>query len=120
MVARIGISPRVTNSVEGIVRWIRDVAPIINTGLAVAYDGNPAGSIRAYGGATAPDSWLLCDGSAVSRTTFAGLFDAIGTKYGVGDGSTTFNLPTVNDILHVTTLTLDNITALDAIVIIKT
>lgn len=42
---------------------------------------------------TAPAGWLLCDGSAVSRTTYAGLFAVIGTWYGVGDGSTTFNLP---------------------------
>jgi microcystin-dependent protein len=46
-----------------------------------------------YGGSTAPNGWLLCDGSAVSRTTYARLFSAIGTKYGSGNGSTTFNLP---------------------------
>ena len=40
-----------------------------------------------------PNGWLLCDGSAVSRTTYADLFDVIGTTYGPGDGSTTFNLP---------------------------
>jgi microcystin-dependent protein len=40
-----------------------------------------------------PGGWLLCDGSAVSRSTFAQLFAAIGTAYGIGDGSTTFNLP---------------------------
>lgn len=53
----------------------------------------PAGAILAYGGATAPNGWLLCDGAAVSRTTYADLFAAIGTAFGVGDGSTTFNLP---------------------------
>jgi microcystin-dependent protein len=42
---------------------------------------------------TAPTGWLLCNGSAVSRTTYADLFTAIGTTYGVGDGSTTFNIP---------------------------
>ena len=42
---------------------------------------------------TIPSGWLLCDGSAVSRTTYAELFAAIGTTYGVGDGTTTFNLP---------------------------
>jgi microcystin-dependent protein len=42
---------------------------------------------------TAPSGWLACSGQAVSRTTFAALFAAIGTTYGVGDGSTTFNLP---------------------------
>jgi microcystin-dependent protein len=44
-------------------------------------------------GATAPAGWLLCDGSAVSRTTYAALFAEIGTTCGPGDGSTTFNLP---------------------------
>ena len=51
------------------------------------------GSIQMYGGATAPTGWLLCDGSAVSRTTYAKLFEVLGTAYGEGDGSTTFNVP---------------------------
>lgn len=55
--------------------------------------GLPAGSIIQWGGATAPVNWLLCDGSAVSRTTYASLFAAVGTSYGTGDGTTTFNLP---------------------------
>lgn len=46
-----------------------------------------------YGGATAPTGYLLCDGSAVSRTTYADLFAVLSTTYGVGDGSTTFNVP---------------------------
>ena len=45
---------------------------------------------------TAPTGWLLCDGSAVSRTTYAALFAVIGTTYGPGDGSTTFNVPDMN------------------------
>ena len=52
-----------------------------------------AGVIVPYAGNTAPVGWLLCDGSAVSRTTYSVLFDVIGTTYGSGDGSTTFNLP---------------------------
>lgn len=51
------------------------------------------GVICGYGAASAPDGWLLCDGTAVSRTTYSGLFAIIGTTYGVGDGSTTFNVP---------------------------
>lgn len=43
--------------------------------------------------ASVPDGFLSCDGSAVSRSTYGNLFAAIGTTYGVGDGSTTFNLP---------------------------
>jgi microcystin-dependent protein len=53
----------------------------------------PAGAIMAFGGVSAPTGWLLCDGSAVSRATYADLFAAIGTTYGVGNGTTTFNLP---------------------------
>lgn len=56
-------------------------------------DALPAGVFIPYGGSSAPTGWLLCDGSAVSRTTYAALFTAIGTAYGVGDNSTTFNLP---------------------------
>lgn len=53
----------------------------------------PAGMVIAYAGPTAPAGWLPCDGLAVSRTTYAALFAAIGTAWGAGDGSSTFNLP---------------------------
>ena len=53
----------------------------------------PTGIILDYGGTTAPDGWLLCYGQAISRTTYAALFAIIGTTYGTGDGSTTFNVP---------------------------
>ena len=53
----------------------------------------PAGVISMYAGSTAPSGWLICDGRAVSRTTYSRLFSAIGTTYGAGNGSTTFNLP---------------------------
>lgn len=53
----------------------------------------PVGSISLFAGTTAPNGWLICDGSAVSRTTYANLFSVIGTTYGTGDGSTTFNIP---------------------------
>jgi len=53
----------------------------------------PVGSIVPYSGASAPSGWLMCDGSAVSRSTYATLFDVIGTTYGAGDASTTFNVP---------------------------
>ena len=66
--------------------------------LTVTWSGNiitqaMAGIIQMFAGATAPDGWLNCDGSAVSRTTYATLFAAIGTTWGAGDGSTTFNVP---------------------------
>lgn len=53
----------------------------------------PSGSIILYAGNNIPETYFLCDGSAVSRTLYPILFTAIGTLYGVGDGSTTFNLP---------------------------
>lgn len=59
---------------------------------SVAYVA-PTGVVLPYSGSSAPTNWLLCDGSAVSRTTYATLFALIGTTFGVGDGSTTFNVP---------------------------
>lgn len=53
----------------------------------------PPGTVTMYAGASAPVGYLLCDGSAVSRTTYALLFAAVGTAFGVGDGATTFNVP---------------------------
>lgn len=50
-------------------------------------------TLAAFSPASPPDGWLACDGSEISRTTYADLFSAIGTAWGVGDGSTTFNLP---------------------------
>lgn len=61
--------------------------------LAANTSVTPSGSIIMYGGASAPSGYLLCDGSAVSRTTYASLFSAIGTNYGIGNGTTTFNVP---------------------------
>jgi microcystin-dependent protein len=55
--------------------------------------GMPVGAILTYAGGVAPPGFLLCDGSAVSRTTYAALFAAVGTIYGSGDNATTFNVP---------------------------
>ena len=65
----------------------------------------PSGAVMDFAGSTAPAGWLLCAGQAVSRTTFNALFVAIGTTYGAGDGSTTFNLP---DLRGRTTAGVDN------------
>ena len=51
-----------------------------------------------WAGTTVPTGYLLCDGSAVSRTTYSDLFFAIGTTFGAGDGSTTFNLPNLMNV----------------------
>lgn len=53
----------------------------------------PVGKIMAFAGSTAPSGYLLCNGAAVSRSTYADLFGKIGTTYGAGNGTTTFNLP---------------------------
>lgn len=67
----------------------------MTTGWAdrVASRVTPAGVVSDFAGATAPEGWLLCFGQAIDRTDYADLFEAIGTTYGVGDGSTTFNIP---------------------------
>jgi microcystin-dependent protein len=59
----------------------------------VASSAFSSGMLMPYAGATAPTGWFLCYGQAVSRTTYADLFAVVGTTYGAGDGSTTFNLP---------------------------
>jgi microcystin-dependent protein len=83
------IARKATNVVSGAYAWgdfvriprLRDMAP--------------AGIVQPFAGAVAsvPQGWLHCNGQAVSRTAYAGLFAAIGTTYGVGDGVNTFNLP---------------------------
>ena len=55
----------------------------------------PVGIVMFWTNSTAPSGWLVCDGSAVSRTTYADLFAVVGTTFGEGDGSTTFNLPSL-------------------------
>jgi microcystin-dependent protein len=76
-----------TTGVTYATGWV-DIATA--SGASVA---SPTGAIFAYGGPTPPSGWLICDGSAVSRTTYSLLFAVVGTAYGAGDGSTTFNLP---------------------------
>ena len=67
----------------------------------------PIGTIQMYSGTSAPSGgWLLCAGQAVSRTTYVDLFDVVGTAFGVGDGSTTFNVP---DLRGRVAIALDNL-----------
>jgi microcystin-dependent protein len=72
----------------------------VKEGIAVADDNVvggypliPVGGLMPYAGATSPEGWLLCNGAAVSRTAYANLFALVGTTYGGGDGTTTFNVP---------------------------
>lgn len=74
-----------------------DLMNILNEVLPVVEHTAQIGEIIAFAGSTAPNGWLLCDGSAVSRSTYSELFAVIGTTYGSGDGSTTFNLPDLRD-----------------------
>lgn len=68
--------------------WVTGSASASSVG-----DTLPIGSTLEWFSTTIPDNWLVCDGSAVSRTTYSDLFAVIGTTFGEGDGSTTFNLP---------------------------
>lgn len=78
---------RIVGTAEGVAP--NDVATVSQ----VSALGIPVGVWMHYGGDVAPDGWLLCSGQAVSRTTYSELFAVIGTKFGAGDGSTTFNVP---------------------------
>ena len=67
---------------------------IYKNGVEIGGESLPIGSMIPYGSQNnVPSNWKICDGSEVSRTTYADLFSVIGTSYGAGDGSTTFNLP---------------------------
>lgn len=65
------------------------------------YADNPIGTILPYGGTTAPSGWFLCQGQAISRTDYADLFAVIGTAFGSGNGSTTFNIPDLRESVPV-------------------
>lgn len=65
----------------------------VATTAFVLSNGAPTGGLIMWSTATAPSGWLLCNGAAVSRTTYAALFAIVGTTFGAGDTTTTFNLP---------------------------
>lgn len=71
-------------------------ALIIYNGTSFFIEGTsavPVGAVQLYAGTVIPVPWMVCNGAAISRTTFASLFAITGSAYGPGDGSTTFNLP---------------------------
>jgi phage-related tail fiber protein len=79
---------------SGLVTWTSGQtlkAADLNASFAALQ--TPPGTVVAFAGPVVPGGWLLCDGTAVSRTTYANLFSAIGTVSGSGDGASTFNLP---------------------------
>lgn len=81
----------ITSPVTGDILVRNDSSLWVNAPQTSIY--MPVGSVISYSGSTAPAGYLLCDGTAVSRTTYASLFSVINTTYGVGNGTTTFNLP---------------------------
>jgi microcystin-dependent protein len=94
-------SVQALQSIEGDL-WYNngDGTPVqITQGSSIASASSPlvpSGVIWQYGGSSAPTGFLLCNGGAISRTTYGDLFTAIGTTFGAGDGTTTFNLPNFN------------------------
>lgn len=88
----------------GKIGYAYELAPVVETRSVSDATNAPASTqfvqsimpitvVLPFAGSTPPTGWLLCDGSAVSRTAYARLFSAISTTFGVGDGSTTFNVP---------------------------
>lgn len=84
---------------NGGVIYMKTTGVTLNTGwiniptASGASAAFPTGTLTAFAAAVAPTGWLICDGSAVSRSVYSVLFGVISTAYGAGDGSTTFNLP---------------------------
>jgi microcystin-dependent protein len=83
-----------TTPIEGMVTYLKD------SNSVWVYDGTqwqnlstPTGTVQSFAGVSAPAGWILCAGQAISRTDFSQLFAVLGTTYGVGNGTTTFNVP---------------------------
>ena len=72
------------------IKWVVDVE-----------SGAPIGSLAPYAGTVPPEGWLICDGSEISRTTYARLFSVIGTTYGAGDGNSSFDIPDLSGRLPI-------------------
>ena len=83
------------------VNTVKNDGSLLRVAGGTLYADAPIGEIHAFGGSVIPSGYLLCDGQAVSRTTYAELFAVIGTAFGTGDGSTTFNLPDLRETLPV-------------------
>lgn len=90
----------------------RDLKNLNNQGISFVVR---PGMVVIWAGTTVPEGYLLCDGSAVSRTTYSALFSAIGTTYGQGDSSSTFNLPNIKPNFGSTAPTVGNKKALGII-----
>ena len=102
-----------SNTVKASITEIQDmrVDQVNPVGIAQAVSSSPTGALTAFAGSSAPTGWLLCYGQAVSRATYAALFSVVGTTYGSGNGSTTFNIPDMRGRVPVA---LDNMGGTDA------
>lgn len=92
-VSALGIA---TNGTLGIIRPDNSTINVSGSGvlsLAAGVTVTPSAVVVPYAGGTAPAGWFICNGTAIARSTYAALYSALGTTYGAGDGSTTFNLP---------------------------
>ena len=85
--------PAYTGSDDPAVADLDGTGNLSLNGKLSAVNSIMVGMIQMYAGSTAPSGWLICNGDAISRTTYSALFDVIGTTYGTGNGSTTFNVP---------------------------
>lgn len=89
--------------------WLRWAMSMwIRSGTAQGGTGAPTGSVQSFAGPVSaiPVGWLLCDGSAINRIDYGALFSVIGTYWGAGDGSTTFNIPNLQNRILVGTTPL--------------
>lgn len=94
-----------TSQNNGFTGAVAEITVDTDTDALILHDGSaaggieiiPSGTIVAFGNTTAPTGWLACNDAAISRTTYARLFAAIGTSFGVGDGSANFNVPDLRD-----------------------
>ena len=85
------------------VNTVKNDGSLLRVAGGTLYADAPIGEIHAFGGSVIPSGYLLCDGQAVSRTTYAELFAVIGTTFGTGNGSTTFNVPDLREAVPVGT-----------------
>ena len=87
----------IVDSIENMTKKIKAKNLGVGGGSVPTGDTLPIGAMIPYTSKITPLNWLPCNGQAISRTTYADLFAIIGTQYGAGDGSTTFNVPDLND-----------------------
>lgn len=86
MLAQVFPDPRMVLAFERVLDALSPAGSVFSTG-----------DLKPFAGGTAPDGWLVCDGSEVSRVGFPNLFSVISTTWGAGDGTNTFNLPDLRD-----------------------